>query len=455
MKKYYCIALFAIVAAILLQINHIDSLYSNYKLGVKDNIEQALSIALDDELHIRNVLFNGHEPKTTHSIVRIKMEDMTPAMLDSISKLPGAKDTINVTKAREAGTIGTSAEISQQQSQDNHIRRGEYIKLPVLDSIFCYRTDMQLPHRFVLLDKDEKVMDAIGDSRFRHGNFIKTQAIGLKGLQTLRLEADIPMSQFAKQEIQTLISNALLMLLLLGCVVFQLRVIRHKEQMSRKRELASKGIIHDLKSPVGTAITLLGMVKHRYLNDPEAKPLEKNETMMQHLLHEIETLADTVGEHGVRTTISREPVDLAALADKVKQEVDIVYHTKQHNISIDNQLPQDLMPKVDADKVERILRNLVENAVKYADAGVEVQVVLTLQNNALLVSVKDNGWGIEPRYFKKIFRPYYRIEQPEGRYRKGHGMGLTNAQQLVQAHGGKIWVKSEPGKGSAFSFTLR
>ena len=142
------------------------------------------------------------------------------------------------------------------------------------------------------------------------------------------------------------------------------------------------------------------------------------------------------------------------MADKVKQEVDLVYHTKQHNIIVENQLPQGIMPEVDADMVERILRNLMENAGKYADAGVEVQVKLTIQNNVPLVSVKDNGWGIEPQYLKKIFKPYYRIEQPEGRYRKGHGMGLTNAQQLVQAHGGKIWVKSEPDKGSVFSFTL-
>ncbi len=109
---------------------------------------------------------------------------------------------------------------------------------------------------------------------------------------------------------------------------------------------------------------------------------------------------------------------------------------------------------LDADKVERILRNLVENAVKYADAGVEVQVRLAWQNDMPVVSVQDNGWGIAPQYLKKIFKQYYRIDQPSGRHRNGHGMGLTNVQHLVKAHGGKIWVQSHPGQGSTFSFTL-
>ena len=96
----------------------------------------------------------------------------------------------------------------------------------------------------------------------------------------------------------------------------------------------------------------------------------------------------------------------------------------------------------------------MENAVKYADAGVEVKIILALQNNTPMVMVQDNGWGFEQQYLKKIFKPYYRIEQPAGRHRNGHGMGLTNALHLVSAHRGKIWVDSKPGKGSTFSFTL-
>ena len=244
------------------------------------------------------------------------------------------------------------------------------------------------------------------------------------------------------------------MLLALACVLIQLTVIRRKELELKQREMATGGIIHDLRGPVTTAISIVESLQEGQ-DDEGMKSIEsRNEVMLRHVLHEIETLGDTIREERMQTTIHRKPTDLVALAETVKREVDVVYQSKLHTIIIDNQLPQDLKPMVDADKVERILRNLVENAVKYADAGVEVRVRLAWQNNMPVVSVQDNGWGIAPQHLKKIFKQYYRIEQPSGRHRNGHGMGLTNVQHLVKAHGGKIWVQSYPGQGSTFSFTL-
>ena len=137
-------------------------------------------------------------------------------------------------------------------------------------------------------------------------------------------------------------------------------------------------------------------------SDDDMKVIEKqNGVMLRHVQHEIETLGSTIREEQMRIIVNKKPTDLLSLADAVKQEVDMVYQSKQHNISIDNQLPQAIRPEVDADKVERILRNLVENAVKYADAGVEVTITLAMQNNAPIVMVRDNGWGIEQQYLKK------------------------------------------------------
>lgn len=454
MKKYYLIAFLAIFAIILLQISHISNLYSNYKTEVSENIGQALTIAIDEELHIRGVVFNGHKPNKEHNVVRIRMEDMTPAMLDSISRLPGAKDTINVTRAREEGAIGTSAEIMQQQNQDNFIRRGDYIKMAVLDSIFNYQMQTNIPHRFILKDKDSQGIDSIGDFSFKKGNYAKTKAIGLKGQQSLLLGANIPLSGFLKDEILSTFANGILMLLVIGCVTVQLGVIRRKEKDLQMRDKATNSIIHDLKSPIATAISLLGLVRHRHKDEPEALAIAKDETMMNHLLHEIETLADTAREGQTGAMLNYKPTNLFSLAETVKQEIDMVYQQKQHTVNIINDLPDGKLVDVDADKVERILRNLVENAVKYADSGVKVNIRIFEQESKPAISVVDNGWGIAPEHIKQIFKPYYRIEQPEGRYRKGLGMGLANVQQLVKAHGGVITVQSEIGKGSVLTFTL-
>ena len=454
MKKYYCIAFAAITAIVLLMINHISILYENYKQNVESEIEKNLAIAVDDELLIRKTIFNGHKPQKTHSVVRIRMEDMTPAMRDSISKLPGAKDTINVTKAREAGAIGTSAEIAQQQNQDNFILRGDYVKMNVLDSIFSYRMQMDIPHRFVLVDKDLQTIDSIGDFSFRHVDYARQKQIGLKGLQTLRFEAQIPINDFIKEEILILIANVLLMLLVAGCVAFQLRVIRRKEKVLKFHETEAEGAVHDLKSPISTAISLLGMVRYRHRDEPEAMALVKNETMMKQLLHEIEALGDVMREGKSQIVVHREPTDLEALAGRVKQELDLLFQNKRHEITIINELPIGYLVNVDGNLVERILRNLMENAVKYADEGVNVYVRLRQQGEGVLTEVEDNGWGIAPLDQKKIFKPYYRVSQPSGHHRRGSGIGLANARQLVKAHGGVIKLQSQPGKGSVFSFTL-
>jgi len=85
---------------------------------------------------------------------------------------------------------------------------------------------------------------------------------------------------------------------------------------------------------------------------------------------------------------------------------------------------------------------------------VEVEIKLNKTEKGVLVEVQDNGWGIEEKHLKKIFKLYYRIPL-EGDYeRRGSGVGLSSAKSAVLAHGGKIWVKSEPGIGSTFSFTI-
>ena len=339
-------------------------------------------------------------------------------------------------------------------NQDRYIKHQIYIDLPVLDSIFCYWLKADIPHLFTLLDHDTIQIKSYGDVGIKKGNYTKLKRVGLHEKQTLKVQASIPVEDFVRAEVIPLLLSFLLMLLALACVLIQLTVIRRKELELKQREMATGGIIHDLRGPVTTAISIVESLQEGQTDEGMKAIESRNEVMLRHVLHEIETLGDTIREERMQTTIHRKPTDLVALAETVRREVDVVFQSKHHTIIIDNQLPQDKKLMLDADKVERILRNLVENAVKYADAGVEVRVRLAWQNNMPVVSVQDNGWGIAPQHLKKIFKQYYRIEQPSGRHRNGHGMGLTNVQHLVKAHGGKIWVQSHPGKGSTFSFTL-
>ena len=114
------------------------------------------------------------------------------------------------------------------------------------------------------------------------------------------------------------------------------------------------------------------------------------------------------------------------------------------------------LPRVDIDvtRIEELLDNLIDNAVKYSAEGTEIRISAKKADSELLLSVSDRGMGIPSEELEKIFSPMYRIEKKETDVSQGIGLGLSLCRHLVVLHGGRIWVESEVGVGSTFWFTL-
>jgi light-regulated signal transduction histidine kinase (bacteriophytochrome) len=101
----------------------------------------------------------------------------------------------------------------------------------------------------------------------------------------------------------------------------------------------------------------------------------------------------------------------------------------------------------------QVFQNLVSNAIRFAgDEPLKIRIGAQREENEWTVFVKDNGIGIEPPYFDRIFRIFQRIDSSPDR--PGTGIGLANCKKIVEHHGGRIWVESKPGKGSTFFFTI-
>ncbi len=212
-------------------------------------------------------------------------------------------------------------------------------------------------------------------------------------------------------------------------------------------------VSHELKTPL-TVVT--GAIKVATSEDlPEA---EKN-ALLEDAAWGAETMADIVDNllelsrwQSHRLVLMPALVDIGSVIEKVVRESS--KKSARHRV-VASVAPR--LPEVSADgrRIERILENLIDNAVKYSPRGGEVKVSARSQANSLLVSVADSGVGIAKNDIDRLFQPFGRLETPVlGSAVQGVGLGLVVCRRLVEAHGGRIWVESEPGKGSTFFFTL-
>ena len=110
--------------------------------------------------------------------------------------------------------------------------------------------------------------------------------------------------------------------------------------------------------------------------------------------------------------------------------------------------------KIDSYRIRQVLNNLLQNAIAHTGKGGRIEVTGELRADKIAISVTDNGEGISKEDLPNIFERFYRVDKSRTRSTGGSGLGLTIAKRFVEAHGGKISVKSEPGKGSMFTFTL-
>jgi two-component system sensor histidine kinase KdpD len=149
--------------------------------------------------------------------------------------------------------------------------------------------------------------------------------------------------------------------------------------------------------------------------------------------------------------VRKKPHKLIDVISSIKDRLDNL--TAKHPLHIN--FPDD-MPLVEIDDVRigEVLTNLVENAVKFSDDNTNIYIKAYTSNKEVIVSVADEGVGIPPELHQRIFERFFQGDGRRAGRRKGTGLGLAICQGIINTHGGKIWVESQPGKGAKFSFSL-
>jgi signal transduction histidine kinase len=234
----------------------------------------------------------------------------------------------------------------------------------------------------------------------------------------------------------------------------ELQATRALEEANRlKAELIST-LAHEMRTPL-TSIkgysTALLMEEASF--DPETQQeflqiIDEECDVLQDLIHDL--LESSIIDAGL-LRLEPQPAMLPRLAQSVTD--DIANHTQKHRFLVD--FPS-RFPIVDADpqRITQVLRNLLDNAVKYSPQGGLVVVRGEVRQDEVIISVADQGVGIAPEHLNRLFEKFFRVESGLGRHVVGSGLGLPIAQTIVESHGGRIWAESQLGQGTTLYFTL-
>ncbi|MEW6303263.1 MAG: ATP-binding protein [Verrucomicrobiota bacterium] len=228
-------------------------------------------------------------------------------------------------------------------------------------------------------------------------------------------------------------------------------------QLENTRKEFVANVSHELRTPLslikGYVETLIDGAK----DDPAVamrflQTIEKHADRLTYLIEDLLTISRL--ESG-QIVLNMQAVALRPLVDRVV--IDFESRTAEKKVAILNQVPTELTVRADADRLQQVLFNLVDNAMKYGknEGRIEISAKNAGEDKAVEMCVADDGPGIPPEATERVFERFYRVDRARSREQGGTGLGLAIVKHIVQSHGGEVWVTSDPGNGAKFYFTLQ
>ena len=247
----------------------------------------------------------------------------------------------------------------------------------------------------------------------------------------------------------------LLLAMIIGGVVLNTIFLVREIRRNAQHDAFINAVTHELKTPVASIRLYLETLQTRPVD--EAKRSEFYRIMLEdsdRLLVTIEQVLRT-GRVGASTRLlSCSPIDVNALISECVQKARSLYNLPPE--ALVHRAMESIIVKGDADEVRAAISNLVDNAVKYSIADVQIEIeTIPVDGRYVEVRVRDHGLGISKNELKRIFKRFYRVTNPSSARVKGTGLGLYIVRSVAKRHGGRAWAESEGlGQGSTFILEL-
>lgn len=228
-----------------------------------------------------------------------------------------------------------------------------------------------------------------------------------------------------------------------------------KDQDTYRKEFLGN-VSHELKTPLftiqGYILTLLdGALKDKSVRDKYLKRAAKGVDRLINIVLDLDLI--TQFESGIKI-VDKKKFDIVELIQNVFDLIEI--ESEKNNISLfyDKNYSNPIYVFADEERILQVLTNLLVNSLKYGVDGGRTEVSLVKSDNKILIKVSDNGIGISSKHLPRLFERFYRVDATRSRKKGGSGLGLSIVKHIIEAHNENIYVESEFGKGTTFSFTL-
>lgn len=241
----------------------------------------------------------------------------------------------------------------------------------------------------------------------------------------------------------------------MGAVVVMNDITRLR-RLERVRKDFVANVSHELKTPITSIKGFVETLLDGAMNDPEDARrfldiIARQAGRLNAIINDLLTLS--------KLEQQTETMDIAVKPENIRSTIDAAVglceiKSREKGVAIDVECDAGLTAMVNDPLLEQALVNLIDNAIKYSEAGGRIAVSGVCVDGEIRISVRDNGCGIEQRYLPRLFERFYRVDKARSRNLGGTGLGLAIVKHIAQAHRGRVTAESTPGKGSTFTICL-
>jgi two-component system phosphate regulon sensor histidine kinase PhoR len=212
---------------------------------------------------------------------------------------------------------------------------------------------------------------------------------------------------------------------------------------------------HEIRTPIYAIKGFLDLILSGKVDNPQVERefLQRVANSVERLSALASDLLDSSRIQSGQMRVSCQEMDVRDLIQETVDSLQAVAHTKELEI-IAEQSPDPLIAPADGLRLHQVLFNLLQNAMHYSQPGQKINVDAARVEDGVMIIVSDQGLGIPPQDLPHVFDKFFRVDSETNRTTAGSGLGLYISKSIIDLHGGRIGVNSEPGKGSTFYFVL-